>query len=171
MSGTPSQDVNDQYSARIITVSTRAAAGDYEDTAGPACAEALTGQGFAVDPVVVVPDGAQVGQVLAKAAADNVDLVITCGGTGFAPDDVTPEQTVPLLDRPAPGIAEYLRAKVWDRVPSAALSRGVAGIANQTLIINLPGSQKAVIESVELLVPILSHALDQLAGGDHERTD
>lgn len=159
------------YRAEVITVSTRAAGGHYQDTAGPAGVEALRAMGFEVAAPIVVSDGEPVGQALTKAIANEVDLVITCGGTGFAPDDQTPEQTRPLLDRPAPGIAEYLRAQTWDRLPAAALSRGVAGVADLTLVINLPGSKTAVVESIEQLSPILIHALDQLAGGDHERID
>lgn len=159
------------YTAQVITVSTRASGGIYDDTAGPAGAKMLAALGLKVLPVVVVADGAPVGEALAQAVADRISVVITCGGTGLGPTDQTPEQTLAVVDRIAPGIAEYLRAKVWHRVPAAALSRGVAGIANSTLIINLPGSKKAVLESIEILAPILSHALDQIAGGDHERKE
>lgn len=171
MPGTSEATSARSFSAQVITVSTRAAAGEYQDTAGPAGAAGLQALGFAVAPVVVVADGASIGAEIAKAVANNVDLVVTCGGTGCGPQDLTPEQTAPLIDRPAPGIAEYLRAKSWDQIPAAALSRAVAGIADKTLIINLPGSRNAVEESIELLGPILGHALDQIAGGDHERVD
>ena len=159
------------FNARVVTVSTRAAAGKYEDTAGPTAANALVKLGLAVDPVTVVADGEPVGVELAKAVASDISLVVTCGGTGLGPTDLTPEQTVAVIDRPVPGISDYLRAQAWDQFPHTALSRAVSGIADRTLIINLPGSRKAVEESCQALAPILIHALEQIAGGDHERVD
>lgn len=155
--------------ARVITVSTRAAAGTYEDTAGPAAVKELSAAGFSVDEVQIVADGEPVADALDQAVAQGIDVVFTCGGTGLSPGDQTPEFTARIVDRQIPGMADYLRAMVWESVPNAMLSRGIAGIARNTLIINVPGSKKATVESVRLLVPLLPHAVDQIAGGDHER--
>ncbi|MEI8083634.1 MAG: molybdenum cofactor synthesis domain-containing protein, partial [Actinomycetes bacterium] len=154
--------------ARVITVSTRTAAGTFTDTAGPAVEALLERQGLEVDSVVVVADGVAVGQALRAAVQDQISLVLTCGGTGMTADDQTPEQTAAVVDREVPGIADYLRAQSWNGLPAAALSRGIAGIAEQTLIVNLPGSLRGATECFEFLVPLLSHALDQVAGGDHD---
>ncbi|MFZ1362941.1 MAG: molybdenum cofactor synthesis domain-containing protein [Candidatus Nanopelagicales bacterium] len=164
-----SQASADGRTARVITVSTRVAEGTYEDTAGPAAAAELARVGFVVDQVQVVPDGESVKTTLKQAVVQGIDVVITCGGTGLTPQDQTPEFTAQVVDREVPGIADFLRVKVWDSVPNAALSRGIAGIAENTLIINVPGSKKAAIESVQLLASILPHAIDQIGGGDHER--
>lgn len=153
----------------VVTVSTRAAAGVYADTSGPLLVEGLTGLGLDVDGPVVVADG----EPLARALAEGVgtyDLVVTSGGTGFSPTDHTPEVTKALLDREAPGLAEALRTYgVSNGVPTAALSRGVAGLAGDTLIINLAGSLGAARDGLAVLGPLLPHLLDQIAGGDHPR--
>lgn len=154
------------YSASVITVSTRASAGIYEDTAGPAAVEFLRERGFDVAPLRCVPDGDGVSEAL-RHAASRSSLVLTCGGTGIAPNDVTPEQTQSVIDREVPGIADFIRAHSWDTVPTAALSRGIVGTVGPTLIINLPGSRRAVLQCLAVLDPILAHALDQLGGGDH----
>lgn len=156
--------------ARVITVSTRAAAGVYADASGPALAGAAAGLGFAVDGLVVVPDGDAVADALREAVAVDVALVLTTGGTGLAPGDVTPEQTAPLLDRWVPGIPEAIRAAgVAAGVPAAMLSRGLAGVADRTLVVNLPGSVRAVRQAMDAVGPALRHAVDQIAGGDHPR--
>lgn len=160
----------EQPRAQVITVSTRAAAGTYLDTAGPAVVGLLQTAGLAVGEVVVVADGDAVSQALTNAVEAGFDLVITCGGTGISPTDQTPEQTQLVIEREVPGIADYLRAQSWDRVPGATLSRGVCGVTGASLIINVPGSQKAAIECVTALQPILGHALSQLRGGDHVRS-
>jgi len=155
--------------ARVITVSTRAAAGIYVDTAGPAVAEILRASGFSLDEVLVVPDGELIAGVLEEAVEDRCDLILTVGGTGIATSDCTPEQTKKVIDREVPGIAEYLRAQSWGGVPSAVLSRGVSGVSGSSLIVNVPGSKKAAVECVTLLLPILGHALSQLRSEDHVR--
>jgi molybdopterin adenylyltransferase len=153
----------------VVTVSTRAAAGVYEDTAGPAVAEALRDAGFAVGDVVVVPDGREeVARALEAACAD-ADLVVTNGGTGLHPRDLTPEATRDVIDREAPGIGEAMRAASLRVTPMAMLSRGLAGLRGRTLVINLPGSPKAAVENLAAVAPVLGHAMDQLAGGDHPR--
>lgn len=157
--------------ALVVTVSTRAAAGAYEDRSGPAGAEALAALGFDVAPVVMVPDGPAVGAAIRDAVAGGYALVVTAGGTGLAPDDVTPEQTAPLLDRVLPGIPEAIRAAGAAAGHGAAvLSRGLAGLAGRTVVVNLPGSPSAVREGLAAVGPALRHAVDQVAGGDHPRS-
>lgn len=153
--------------ACVITASTRAAAGEYADRSGPLLVSALADLGIAVDPVVVVADGDPVGEAL-RAAVGAYDIVLTTGGTGLSPTDATPEQTRPLLDREIPQLAgEIARAGVAKGVPTAVLSRGLAGIAGRTLVVNLPGSRGGVRDAMTVLAPILLHAVDQIRGGDH----
>lgn len=153
--------------AAVITVSDRAFAGEYEDRSGPIIAAQLVTFGFEVDAVVVVPDGAPVGLALRDQVADGKAVVITTGGTGLAPRDLTPEQTRLVIDREVPGIAERIRAAGSEVVPAAMLSRGVAGVADRTLIANLAGSMGAARDGMAALQPILMHAVEQIAGGDH----
>lgn len=158
------------YAARVITASTRAAAGTWEDTSGPIVVEGLRALGLTVDGPVVVADGDPVHVALLDAVADGVDLVVTTGGTGHTPRDLTPEMTLAVIDRQSPGLAEAVRAYgVAHGVPTAVLSRGVAGLAGRTLIINLPGSSGGARDGIAALSPVLVHALDQVAGGDHSR--
>jgi molybdenum cofactor synthesis domain-containing protein len=153
--------------ARVIVASNRAAAGVYADTSGPLLAAGLRELGCTVDPTVVVGDGAPVAEALRAAIADGVDVVLTSGGTGVTPTDRTPEATRGLLDLEIPGIAEAVRAYSRDRVPAAALSRGLAGLAGRTLIVNLPGSTGGAKDGLAVLGPILAHTVDQARGGDH----
>jgi molybdenum cofactor synthesis domain-containing protein len=153
--------------ALVLTASNRAAAGVYPDRAGPAAVEALGALGAEVDGPVVVPDGEAVGEELRKAIAADYDVVITTGGTGLTPLDLTPEMTRRVLDREVPGIAEAVRAAGMVKVPTAALSRGLAGVAGATLVVNLPGSVGGVRDGMAVLAPLLGHAVDQIRGGDH----
>jgi molybdenum cofactor synthesis domain-containing protein len=156
--------------ALAITVSNRASAGIYEDKSGPVLAELLAEAGCEVEGPLVIPDGSAVEQALQHAVAAGYDVVVTTGGTGLTPGDATPEMTRMLLDREIPGIPEAIRAAgVAAGVPSAALSRGVAGTAGTTLIVNLPGSTGGVRDGMAVLASMLGHAVDQIRGGDHPR--
>ncbi|MDG4794684.1 MogA/MoaB family molybdenum cofactor biosynthesis protein [Micromonospora sp. WMMD1082] len=156
--------------ARVVVASNRAAAGVYADTSGPLLVAGLRELGATVDDPVVVPDGDPVGRAVAAAVADGVDVVLTSGGTGITPTDRTPDVTRALLDYEIPGIAEAIRAHSRDKVPTAALSRGLAGVAGRTLVVNLPGSTGGARDGLAVLGPILAHTVDQLRGGDHQAT-
>ncbi|MFI0780400.1 molybdenum cofactor biosynthesis protein B [Streptomyces sp. NPDC021212] len=158
-----------RYRALVVTASNRAAAGVYPDKGGPLIAEGLTTLGFAVDGPRVVPDGDPVESALRDAVAASYDVVVSTGGTGLTPMDRTPEATRRVLDYEIPGIAEAIRAEGLAKVPTAALSRGLAGVAGTTLIVNLPGSTGGVRDGLAVLGRLLVHAVDQIHGGDHPR--
>ncbi|HSE72719.1 MAG TPA: MogA/MoaB family molybdenum cofactor biosynthesis protein [Nocardioidaceae bacterium] len=154
--------------ATVVSASNRAAAGVYEDTTGPLIVEALTGLGFEVTGPVVVPDGEPVAEAIRGALDAGARVVLTTGGTGLTPTDLTPEMTRPFLDREVPGIAEAIRAHGSAKgVPTAALSRGLAGVAGNALVVNLPGSRGGVKDGLAVLGPLLVHAVEQITGSDH----
>lgn len=155
--------------AQVITVSDRSHGGLRHDESGPLLASLLHKElGFDVAEVIVVPDEVPAIEAALRAAVEaGFDLVVTTGGTGFAPRDVTPEATRRVLEREAPGLAEALRQFNRDKVPTTILSRAVAGTAGGSIIVNLPGSTGAVRDGIAVLEPVIGHAIVQLRGGDH----
>ena len=160
--------VSDRLHATVVVASNRAADGVYADTTGPLIVDALRADGWTVDEPVVVRDGDPVGDAIRAAVADGARLVVTTGGTGLTPTDRTPEVTRSVLDREVPGIAEAIRAHgVAKGVPTAMLSRGLAGVVGSALVVNLPGSTGGVRDGLEVVVPVLRHAVEQIVGSDH----
>ncbi len=152
----------------VVVASNRAAAGVYEDATGPLLVEFLLGLGFETGPPAVVPDGQPVGDAITAAVAAGARVVLTTGGTGLTPTDLTPDVTRPLLDAEVPGLAEAIRAYgVGKGVPTAVLSRGVAGRIGSCLVVNLPGSRGGVKDAIAVLEPVLVHAVEQVIGSDH----
>jgi molybdenum cofactor synthesis domain-containing protein len=152
----------------VVVASNRAASGVYDDTTGPMLVDFLLSLGFTCGRPVVVPDGEPVGEAIAEEVDAGTRVVLTTGGTGLTPTDRTPEVTRPLLDREVPGIAEAIRAYGIDHgVPTAALSRGLAGVAGHCLVVNLPGSRGGVKDAIAVLEPLLVHAVEQVVGSDH----
>ncbi len=154
--------------AAVVVASNRAASGVYADETGPLIVAWLRERGFACEEPAVVPDGDPVREAVATAVAGGARVVLTTGGTGLTPTDRTPEATRPLLDREVPGIAEAIRAAgVAQGVPTAMLSRGVAGIVGDCLVVNLPGSRGGVKDGLGVLDPVVRHAVEQVVGSDH----
>lgn len=154
------------FTARVITVSDRSYRGERADEGGPLVRQLLTDAGYDVDEIVIVPDEQdQIQDALIAAAEADVTLIVTTGGTGFAPRDVTPEATIAVCQRLTPGIPEAMRSASMAITPRAMLSRAAAGIRDRSLIINLPGSPKGAKENLEAVLPALSHGLEMLRGG------
>lgn len=157
--------------AAVVVASNRASTGVYADETGPLIVDALRTWGFEVGEPVVVGDGSPVAEAIRAALAAGAVAVITTGGTGINPTDRTPEATRPLLDRELPGVAEAIRARgTANGVATAALSRGVAGVAGSAVVVNLPGSRGGVKDGLAVLAAIVPHAVEQLHGGDHPRS-
>ncbi|QUF08023.1 MogA/MoaB family molybdenum cofactor biosynthesis protein [Actinosynnema pretiosum subsp. pretiosum] len=151
----------------MVTASNRASAGVYADRGGPLIVGWLRERGYDVPDPAVVPDGEPVAEALRAAVADGVAVVITTGGTGISPTDRTPEATRSVLDFEVPGLADAIRTSGWPAVPGSVLSRGVAGVAGRTLVVNLPGSTGGVKDGLAVLDAVLEHAVEQVGGGDH----
>ncbi|WP_100448882.1 MogA/MoaB family molybdenum cofactor biosynthesis protein [Glycomyces xiaoerkulensis] len=157
--------------ARVIVASNRAASGVYEDASGPILVDGLREAGLEVEAPVVVHDGAPVESALHRAVGDGLDLVVTSGGTGLTSTDLTPEMTSRVVEFEVPGIAEAVRAAGLAKTPLAALSRGICGVKNRTLILNLAGSTGAAKDALTVLTPdLIEHAISQMHDGDHERS-
>jgi molybdopterin adenylyltransferase len=156
--------------AGVITVSTKGAAGERVDESGPAMRDALVAAGVELVHESLVPDEVErVATAILGAVRAGANIILTTGGTGLSPNDVTPEATRRVIDREVPGIAEALRAKSLEKTPHGMLSRGVAGTVGGVLVVNLPGSPRAVRESLEVLLPVLPHAIELLAGESGEQ--
>jgi molybdenum cofactor synthesis domain-containing protein len=153
--------------AVVVVASNRAAAGVYADRSGPILVAGLRDLGFDTPDPVVVPDGDPVGAAIRRAIGDGIDVVLTSGGTGITPTDRTPDVTRALLDYEIPGIAEAIRMVSRESIPTSVLSRGLAGVAGGTLVVNLPGSTGGARDGLAVLELILAHAVDQIRGGDH----
>jgi molybdenum cofactor synthesis domain-containing protein len=152
----------------VITCSNRSAAGEREDDSGQLLADGLTELGFPVVFHMVVPDDiAAIRLAVAQAVEAGAAVVLTTGGTGLTPTDVTPEALAPLLDKEIPGIAEAIRLSARQRVPTSVLSRGIAGSVGTTLVVAMPGSPGGARDGLAVLAPILRHAVEQLGGSDH----
>jgi molybdopterin adenylyltransferase len=156
--------------AGVITVSTKGAAGERADESGPALRDGLVAAGCEVVHSQLVPDDVErVATAILGAIRAGANVVLTTGGTGLSANDVTPEATRRVIDREVPGIAEAIRSRSLEKTPHAMLSRGVAGAVGSTLVVNLPGSPRAVRESLDIVLPVLPHAIELLAGESGER--
>ncbi len=155
------------FTALVLTVSDRSARGERPDSSGPLIVELLSQAGYRVLPVQIVPDEQPQIEAILRKTADRqlAQLIVTTGGTGFSPRDVTPEATIAVCERMAPGIPEAMRYASLQITPRAMLSRAQAGIRRRTLIVNLPGSPKAAKENLEAVLPSLEHGLQMLCGG------
>lgn len=156
--------------AVVITASTRASKGVYDDVSGDLLDESLTEMGFRVTRVLLPDDQQRLTEAISTAVGDHADLIVTTGGTGLSPTDITPEATAPIITKPVPGVAEAIRSYGATKTPYAVMSRGLSGVAGGTFIINLPGSKGGAKDGIAVLTPLLPHIISQLRGGDHPRS-
>jgi molybdenum cofactor synthesis domain-containing protein len=161
------EDAPAGYSFAVLTMSDKGSRGEREDTSGPWLVERLQREGFTLKRYAIIPDRIPVivDSLIDLADRQNIDLIVTTGGTGVAPSDVTPEAMGQVIEKEVPGMAEAMRAASLLKTPNAMLSRGRAGIRGQTLVVNLPGSLKAARENIEVILPVLTHALEKIGGG------
>lgn len=155
--------------AKVLTISDSCAEGEREDLSGPKATELLTAENIEVEETGILPDEQDMieRELIGLCDSGDLDVIITTGGTGLSPRDVTPEATLAVCDRLVPGLMEATRSEGYKKTPNAILSRGVSGVRGNTLIINLPGSVKAVTECMEIILPVLKHAVKMMAGGGH----
>jgi molybdenum cofactor synthesis domain-containing protein len=159
-------------SALVITASNRASAGVYEDKSGKILVEGLENLGYQITESIIVPDNlAQISGAIKSGIEKKIDLIVTTGGTGVSPMDITPEATAPLIEKILPGFSEALRAYARDKVPTTDLSRAIAGVTDKSLIVNLPGSPGGVKDGLVILERLASHIHDQVAGHDHSASN
>jgi len=161
------EEREERYTFGILTISDKGSRGERQDTSGPGLRELLIASGFEARAYEIVPDQREaIRDMLVRwVDGEGIDLIVTTGGTGVSPSDVTPEATSPLLEREIPGMAEAMRRASMEKTPHAMLSRGVAGIRKTSLIINLPGSEKGARENIAVVLPTLAHALYKIKGG------
>jgi molybdopterin adenylyltransferase len=157
----------ERFSFAVVTMSDKGARGEREDTSGASLKQLLSEEGYRLQAYTIVPDdqGKIIETVLDLVDTKKIDLIVTTGGTGVAPTDVTPEAMAAVIEKDIPGMAEAMRAASLLKTPNAVLSRARAGIRGRSLIINLPGSRKAALENIQVLLPALTHALDKIQGG------
>ena len=156
----------------VITASNRASAGVYEDKSGKILVEGLENLGYQITESIIVPDNlAQISGAIKSGIEKKIDLIVTTGGTGVSPMDITPEATAPLIEKILPGFSEALRAYARDKVPTTDLSRAIAGVTDKSLIVNLPGSPGGVKDGLVILERLASHIHDQVAGHDHSASN
>lgn len=160
----------DEQRAAVITVSDSVSAGTAEDTSGAVIVEVLTALGFRVTETSIMPDGIEPLASEIRRLAAGADLIVTTGGTGLSPRDLTPEATASVVDRPVPGLSEAMRSATFGVIPHGMLSRGIAGLVGTCLVVNLPGSARAVREGLDVIGPALRHAVE-IASGRHGRHD